>query len=102
MAGETLYGRGVELQRVDGFVRGVRKRGGALVLRGEAGIGKSRLLQEGRRIAAGEGILVLSTAGVEAESRMPFAGLHKLLRPVLGRAEALPAPQRDAMLGAFG
>ncbi|MEU4220027.1 AAA family ATPase [Actinoplanes sp. NPDC026623] len=102
MAGETLYGRGVELQRVDGFVRGVRKRGGALVLRGEAGIGKSRLLQEGRRIAAGEGILILSTAGVEAESRMPFAGLHKLLRPVLGRAEALPAPQRDAMLGAFG
>jgi DNA-binding CsgD family transcriptional regulator len=102
MAVETLYGRDVEVRRLDAFVRGVRRQGGALVLRGEAGIGKSRLLLEGRRIAADEGIPVLTTAGVEAESRVPFAGLHKLLRPVLARAQALPGPQRDAISGAFG
>ncbi|MEV4515475.1 AAA family ATPase [Dactylosporangium sp. NPDC049525] len=102
MAGDFLYGRDAELQRLDTLVRGVRDRGGALVVRGEPGIGKSRLLAEARRIAAAEGMLVLVTIGVEAESRVPFAGLHKLLQPVLTRAQALPGPQRDAMLGAFG
>src|SRR5690242_17749309 len=102
MAGDTLYGRDAELRHLDGFVRGARERGGALVVRGEAGIGKSRLLAECRRIAVADGMLVLVTAGVEAESRVPFAGLHKLLRPVLARAEKLPGPQREAVLGAFG
>ncbi|GAA3208524.1 AAA family ATPase [Dactylosporangium siamense] len=102
MAGGHLFGRDVELGRLDALVRGVHDRGGALVVHGEAGIGKTRLLAEARRIAAAAGMLVLATAGVEAESRVPFAGLHKLLQPVLARAEALPGPQRDAVLGAFG
>ncbi|WP_433364118.1 ATP-binding protein [Actinoplanes sp. CA-142083] len=117
MSGEALYGRDAELRQLSAFVRsgrdrggrdrggrdrGGRDRGGALVVRGEAGIGKSTLLSEARRIATGDGLLVLSAAGVEAESRLPFAGLHNLLRPVLGRTRALPAPQRDAMMAAFG
>lgn len=102
MSGEALYGRDAELRHLRDFVRGGRERGGALVVRGEAGIGKSTLLVEARRMAVGEGLLVLSTAGVEAESGLPFAGLHNLLRPVLRRAAALPAPQRDAMFAAFG
>ncbi|MEU8238439.1 AAA family ATPase [Actinoplanes missouriensis] len=102
MAGDILYGRDAELLRLEAFVGGGREHGGALVISGEAGIGKSALLAEARRMAAAGGLLVLSTAGVEAESRLPFAGLHNLLRPILHRAQALPAPQRDAMLAAFG
>ncbi|MEU0558043.1 AAA family ATPase [Dactylosporangium sp. NPDC006015] len=102
MPGEHLYGRDAELRQLTTLLHGVRERGGALVLRGEAGIGKTRLLTEARRVAATGGMLVLTTAGVEAEARVPFAGLHKLLRPVLARAEALPGPQRDAVHGAFG
>jgi DNA-binding CsgD family transcriptional regulator len=102
MAGEPLRGRDAELAHLEAVVRGARERGGALIVRGEAGIGKSRLLGEARRIAAAEGMLLLATTGVEAESRLPFAGLHQLLRPVLGRAEDLPGPQRDAMRAAFG
>ncbi|XVU22843.1 helix-turn-helix transcriptional regulator [Actinoplanes sp. CA-054009] len=102
MSDQALYGREAELRLLDGLVRGGRDRGGALVVRGEAGIGKSALLAATRRTAVAEGLLVLTATGVEAESRLPFAGLHHLLRPVLGRAESLPAPQRDAMLAAFG
>ncbi|MBB4755044.1 AAA family ATPase [Actinoplanes lobatus] len=102
MREESLHGRDAELHKLGDFVRGARDRGGALVIRGEAGIGKSSLLAKARRIAAAEGLLVLSTTGVEAESRLPFASLHRLLRPVLDRAQALPAPQREAMLAAFG
>ncbi|SNY72211.1 ATP-binding protein [Paractinoplanes atraurantiacus] len=102
MSEQALYGREAELRLLDGLVRDDPGRGSALVVRGEAGIGKSALLAAARRAAVAEGLLVLSVTGVEAESRLPFAGLHHLLRPVLGRAESLPAPQRDAMLAAFG
>ncbi|MEU8819775.1 AAA family ATPase [Actinoplanes sp. NPDC048796] len=102
MEEQSLYGRDAELRLLDGLVRGGRDRGGALVIRGEAGIGKSAMLAEARRVAAAEGLLVLSTTGVEAESRLPFAGLYNLLRPVLDRAESLPPPQRDALMAAFG
>ncbi|GAA2370093.1 LuxR family transcriptional regulator [Dactylosporangium salmoneum] len=79
-----------------------RHRGGALVVRGEAGIGKSALLRQARRVAAGHGLLVLTATGTEAEARLPFAALHQLVRPVLGRADELPGPQRSAVLAAFG
>ncbi|GAB2938090.1 LuxR family transcriptional regulator [Micromonospora polyrhachis] len=71
----------------------------ALVLRGEAGIGKSALLDD---TATGSGLTVLRCAGYESEAEMPFASLHLLLYPVLGRAEALPELQRTALLGALG
>ncbi|BCJ42129.1 transcriptional regulator [Actinoplanes ianthinogenes] len=71
----------------------------ALVVRGEPGIGKSALLGD---ITAGPGLTVLRCAGVESEAEIPFASLHLLLHPVLGRAEALPGLQRAALLGALG
>ncbi len=41
-------------------------------------------------------------AGVESEAHLPFAGLHQLLHPIMGQADELPGPQRDALMAAFG
>lgn len=65
---------------------------GALILRGEPGIGKTALLAEAVRGAGG--MRVLRSAGVESEAELPFTGLHLLLRPGLSRLGALPPPQR--------
>jgi DNA-binding CsgD family transcriptional regulator len=73
---------------------------GTLVLRGEAGIGKTSLL-----VAAGQqadGFRVLRVDGIQAEESLSFAGLHRLLLPVLGESERLPPPQRRALEVAFG
>ena len=71
-----------------------------LVVRGEAGAGKSALLDH----AAGQatGMVVLRSAGVESEAELPFAALHRLLRPVLGLTGRLPGPQAAALGGALG
>ena len=98
-----LYGREVELRVVAGLIDGLAAgAGGALLISGEAGIGKSALLAAAAELAAAAGARVLSATGVEAEARLPFAGLHQLLRPVLPLAERLPARQRAALLSAFG
>ena len=76
--------------------------GQILVVRGEAGIGKSALLAAAAGLAADSGARLLSATGVQAEARLPFAGLHQLLRPVLPLAERLPPRQRAALLSAFG
>ena len=73
---------------------------GALVVRGEPGIGKSALLGYARRHAPP--MLVLSAVGVEAESDLAFAGLHELLRPVLMYLGELPGTQSQALAGALG
>jgi DNA-binding CsgD family transcriptional regulator len=98
----ALIGREHEIGVLGGLIERVRDRGGALVVRGEAGIGKSALLMEASRAAAAGGLRVLSTAGVESEAHLAFAGLHQLLRPVLAHVEQLPGRQRDAVLAAFG
>jgi len=74
---------------------------GALVVRGEAGIGKSALLGYAAARAAGT-MMVLRADGVEVESDLPFAGLHSLLRPVFGHLDELPLTQSDALAGALG
>ena len=76
--------------------------GQALVLSGEPGIGKSRLLSMGERMAREHGMAVLSTTGVQSEAHLPFAGLHQLLRPVRDRAGELRDVQRAALDAAFG
>jgi hypothetical protein len=70
-----------------------------LAIRGEAGMGKTALL----RLAAGQasGFRVVQIAGVESEMELPFAGLHQLCVPLLGRLGALPQPQQDALRVAF-
>ena len=71
-----------------------------LVLRGEAGIGKSALVEYLARSAAG--CRVARAAGVESEMELPFAGLHQLCAPMMGYVDRLPGPQRDALTVAFG
>ena len=101
MATPTLLGRRSECAALDDLVASVRAGPSrALVLRGEAGVGKTALLE---RMAAGAaGCQLARAAGVESEMELPFAGLHALCAPMLGRLGRLPGPQRDALSTAFG
>lgn len=100
--GVPLVGRDDELRVLTGMLERVGVRGGAVVVRGEAGIGKSALLAAASRLAAAGGLRVLRTAGVESETHVAFAGLQQLLRPVVGQVEMLPGPQRGAVSVALG
>jgi DNA-binding CsgD family transcriptional regulator len=71
-----------------------------LVLRGEAGVGKTALIDH--LASAADGCRVLRATGVESEMELAFAGLHQLCSPMLRRIDHLPAPQRDALGTAFG
>src|SRR6185312_14225273 len=98
-----VFGRERELRALSDLVGRARARaGGALVVRGEAGIGKSALLAAAAAEAGDHGIRVLCATGIQSEARLPFAGLHQLLRPVLHLADGLPARHRTALLAAFG
>src|SRR6201990_3757872 len=94
-------GRGPEcavLEQLMEALRGGRSR--ALVLHGEAGVGKTALLEFLATRASD--CRVMRTAGVESEMELAFAALHQLCAPVLDLLEGLPAPQRDALRTAFG
>ena len=101
-ATSELIGRDGEVARLDALLDRVRDRGGALVIRGEPGIGKSALLERARGRASSLGARTLATVGVESESELAFAGLHQLLGPIGSRIERLPDPQRQALDAAFG
>jgi AAA ATPase domain len=73
---------------------------GALVIRGEAGIGKTRLLDAS--VASAQDFDVVRLVGIESEMRLGFAALHQLLTPFVGGIDALPAPQSGALRAAFG
>src|SRR5256712_7637004 len=109
MSGAPLVGAGPELIEreqesavLDALVDRLRDGGGALVVRGEAGIGKSVLLQRVRRRAVAHGARPLVTAGVESEAEAAFAGLHQLLRPVIGALAQQPESQRQVLEAALG
>jgi DNA-binding CsgD family transcriptional regulator len=74
----------------------------ALVLCGDPGMGKTVLLEYLAGRASGAGLRVARAVAVQSEMELAFAGLHQLCAPMLGRAERLPAPQRDALRTAFG
>src|SRR5215211_3264385 len=97
-----LLGRLAEQNLLTSLLDDVSTRGQALVLHGEPGIGKSRLLAEATRAARNRGMAVLTTTGVQSEAHLPFAGLHQLIRPVRERAIELPQVQRAALDAAFG
>ncbi|GAA3049555.1 LuxR family transcriptional regulator [Pseudonocardia yunnanensis] len=97
-----LFGREVETRCLAELIDGVGKRGGALIVRGEAGIGKSALLSEACRRVASSGMRMLATTGVECEQHLPYGGLHQLLRPIRAGISALPGPQSDALRAALG
>ena len=98
---EELLGRGDECRALDDLLTGARAgQSAALVLRGEAGIGKTALLEY--LDGAASGCRVLRVGGVESEMELAFAGLHQLCRPLLDKLDALPAPQAEALSTAFG
>src|SRR6516165_9715745 len=97
----SLVDRQRERAALDGLLGDLRAgRGRALVLRGEAGVGKSALLEYVTGAAAD--MRLVRSAGVESEMELAFAGLHLLCAPLLDRLEGLPPPQRDALGVAFG
>jgi hypothetical protein len=100
----VLYGRDAELSQVDGLLARARAgRSGVLVVRGDAGIGKSALLEYAATQAhLISGCRVLRSVAVESEMELPYAGLHLLLRSIVDRVDALPEPQAAAIRGAFG
>jgi DNA-binding CsgD family transcriptional regulator len=97
----VLRGRRIECEALDRLVDEVRAgRSGVVVMRGEAGIGKSALLEYVAE--RGTGCRVMQAAGVQAEMELAFAGVHQLCGPLLDRLGRLPAPQRAALQTAFG
>jgi len=101
-APRLLLGRDRDLAELYALVDGIEDRGGALVVRGEAGIGKSALLAAATERALDRGVTVVPTTGALSEARLAFAGLHQLVLPLLGGLDLLPDPQRQALESAFG
>jgi DNA-binding CsgD family transcriptional regulator len=96
-----LVDRATERDMLDRLLANVRGgQSAVLVVRGEAGIGKSELLRYAARRAVG--FRVLPVASVEAEMELPFAGVHQLCAPLLHHLEALPQPQQQALEVALG
>ena len=96
-----LLGRRIECEVLDDLLVAIRAgRSAALVVRGEAGIGKTELLRY--LLEHSTGCRVLNAAGVQSEMELSFAGLHQLCAPLLADLAHLPEPQRDALSTAFG
>jgi DNA-binding CsgD family transcriptional regulator len=96
-----LLDRAGERDALERLVASIRAgQSGVLVLRGEAGVGKTALL--GHLSAVAEGCRIARAAGVESEMELAFAGLHALCAHMLDRVPHLPSPQRDALSTAFG
>ena len=97
----NLLGRASECALLDGLMGDVRRgKARALVLRGEAGIGKTALLKY--LIAAASDLTVVRAVGVDSEMELAYASLHQVCAPLLDRLGRLPAPQREALEIVFG
>ncbi|MGW6014319.1 ATP-binding protein [Streptomyces sp. NPDC055210] len=97
-----LFGREKETGCLHEKIGALRNGGGAVLLRGEPGIGKTALLETAASHASDNGVRVLRAVGVESEALLPFAGLHQLVYPVRSFAAQLPAARRDVLEGAPG
>jgi DNA-binding CsgD family transcriptional regulator len=101
VSARRLLGRRSECAALDELVASVRAGlSAALVLRGDAGVGKSALLEYLVQHASGGGIA--RAVGIESEMELAYAGLQQLCAPFADRVERLPGPQRDALSTAFG
>ena len=99
--GGRLRGRASECALLDDLISAIRRgESRSLVLRGEAGIGKTALLEY--LVASAPDATVIRAVGVQSEMELAFASLHQLCGPLLDRLEGLPAPQRNAMEIVFG
>jgi DNA-binding CsgD family transcriptional regulator len=101
MVQDVLVGRSGDCRALDDLVEAIRRGlSCSLVIVGEPGIGKTRLLQYAAHAASG--VRTVRVSGVESELRLGYAALHRMLVPFLDRIGLLPAPQRDALGAAFG
>lgn len=96
-----LIGRTRETAALNALLDAVRRgMSGKLLIRGEAGIGKTALLEH--LISTASDFRVIKALGIESEMSLGFAGLHQLIVPFLPKVDRLPVPQRDALAVAFG
>jgi DNA-binding CsgD family transcriptional regulator len=103
MATPLLFGRESEVAALTKLIDGIDAgAGGAVVVRGESGIGKSSLLDLATDHANARGMVVLTGNGTQSEAHLPFAGLHQLLQPLLADLDKLPLRQRMALEAALG
>jgi len=99
--GSELRGRRSESKTLDRLLADARKdHSGVVVVRGEAGVGKTALLDYLAERA--HGFRIVRAVGIESEMELAYAGLHQLCAPLLDGLEGLPPPQRDALSTAFG
>src|SRR6266571_882122 len=95
-----LVGRENEIATINRVLAEARSgRAAGLIVAGEAGVGKTALLDDA--VARAPDFLVLRTRGVEAEAAVPFAALVELLGPMASKVDALPEPQASALRGVF-
>jgi DNA-binding CsgD family transcriptional regulator len=97
-----LVGREAELERIRAFLEAARTAGGALLVTGEPGVGKTELLSAASEAAMGAGTRVIRAAGVEFEAGTSFSGLNQVLLPLLETLPELPPIHRDALNVALG
>jgi hypothetical protein len=97
-----LIGREQELRVISGIIADAPRQGQAVTIVGDPGIGKSALVGAAEEAARAAGYHVLTAVGIESEAQLPFAGLHQMLRPVLGDIGKLPRAREHALLSAFG
>ena len=97
-----LIGRETEVDELATALVRTARTGAALLLEGEAGIGKSALLAQLTETAADNGYRILTSTGLEGASPAGYAGLHQMLRPLLRHLDRLPIRQREALESAFG
>jgi DNA-binding CsgD family transcriptional regulator len=96
-----LHARQEECAVLDGLLERARAgQSGVLLVQGEAGVGKTVLLEYA--VESASDLAVLRAAGAESEMELAFAALHQLCAPMLDRLERLPGPQRDALETTFG
>jgi DNA-binding CsgD family transcriptional regulator len=100
--GAGLVGRDKELQFLHSFLSDAAAGGGALLISGDAGVGKTAMLDVAATAAAAAGTRVVRAAATEFEADISFSGLNQVLLPVLDEAERITAAHRDALLGALG
>src|SRR5256885_14268034 len=99
--GGPLRGRASECALLDDLVSAIRRgESRSLVLRGEAGIGKTALLEG--LVDSATDVTVIWSVGVESEMELALAGLHQVCGSMFDRLDGLPAPQRDALRVVFG
>jgi DNA-binding CsgD family transcriptional regulator len=97
-----LVGRDAEVARLRAFVAAARTNGGAMLVTGEPGVGKTELLDAAAAVASEADAQILRAAGIQFEAGMSFSGLNQVLLPLLDALPELPALHQDALNVALG